>query len=117
MLSDICCLEFLLQTRILVNDTVLGPLGGSQWLHGSAAACVLLSLVTDPYSPWCNVGVYTKIEAETAILILFDVYDTCRLWALSPKMFERIRRLDIRAVLWNEGNSSDCTCLLDAIEG
>lgn len=47
----------------------------------------------------------------------FYVYETCRLWALSREILEGIRRLDLRAVLENEGNASEFRRRLHSIDG
>lgn len=38
-------------------------------------------------SPWWVVA-YTEMDAKTAVYILFEVYDSCRLRALSRDMIE-----------------------------
>lgn len=69
----------------------------------------------DPESPWWVV-VYTDRAGKVAALILFDVYDSCRFWALRKEIVRGIRRPHLKIVLGNAGNATDCFSLLDAIE-
>lgn len=55
--------------------------------------------------------------AKRATFILFDVYDICSLWALSLKMIEVIRHLDLRVVLGDGGNGQECRRMLDQLNG
>lgn len=68
-----------------------------------------------PTSPWWVCG-YTELAAKTAAFILFVVYDSCLLGALSREMIEGIRRLNFRSELGNSGNLSECRRLLAAIK-
>lgn len=54
--------------------------------------------------------------AKTAAFILFEVYDSCKLWALSKELTRGIRRLDSKIFLGNEGNVTECLSLIYAIE-
>lgn len=66
-------------------------------------------------SPWWIVT-YTKLAPKTAAFVLFDVYDSCRLWALSREMIQGILYLNLKTVLINVGNERECLTLIDAIE-
>lgn len=46
---------------------------------------------------------YSELVAKTAAFILFEVYDSCTLWALRKGMVRGITRLDLRTVLGNAG--------------
>lgn len=69
----------------------------------------------DPKSPWL-VWAYTELAAKTAAFILFEVYESCRVWALSRNMIQGIRRLDLKTILGNAGNANECLSLIDTIE-
>lgn len=45
-------------------------------------------------SPWLVVA-YTEMAAKTAAYILFNLYDSCRIWALSHDMSEGISRFNL----------------------
>lgn len=66
-------------------------------------------------SPWLVVA-YTELGAKTVVFILFEVYDSRRLWALSCEMIEGIRSLNLRSVLGNSGKDSEFCRLLDSTE-
>lgn len=78
--------------------------------------CYRMCELLDPDSLWWTVA-YTEMAANTGAFILLDVYDACRVWTLRREMLERIRRLDLPAVIGNEDSASECRRLLDAIEG
>lgn len=47
------------------------------------------------------------MAAKTTAYILLEVYDSCRLWALSWDMIEVIRSLILRQVISNYGKATD----------
>lgn len=65
----------------------------------------------DPDLPWW-VTTYTEFAAKVVAYIIFEFYDSCRLWALIRDMLEGIRRLNLETFL---GNAGKCLSLLDAI--
>ncbi len=67
-------------------------------------------------SPWFVVA-YTEQVAETAVWLLFEVYDSLRLWWVSPDTIRGIRALDLRVVLGNQANVDELESLLCVIEG
>ncbi len=67
-------------------------------------------------SPWFVVA-YTEQVAETAVWLLFEVYDSLRLWWVSPDTISRIRALDLRVVLGIQANVDELESLLCVIEG
>lgn len=69
----------------------------------------------DPGSPGC-VLVYTELVLKTAAYILYKLYDTCRIWLLSRKMIQGIRRFDQKTLLGNAANASEYLSLVDVIE-
>lgn len=71
--------------------------------------------LVDPDSSW-RVVAYTEFDAKTAAFIMFEVNDSCSLWALSRKMVRGIRRLHLKETPGNAGNVSECLVLLEAIE-
>lgn len=56
------------------------------------------------------------MAVKTAAYILFEMYDSCRLWKLSHNTIEGVRLLNLRQVLCKVRNAIECRCLLDAIE-
>lgn len=48
--------------------------------------------------------------------MLFNIYNSCCLWALSRDMIEVIRFLNLEPVLGNLGNARECPSIFDAIE-
>ena len=69
----------------------------------------------DQNSGWWVVA-YTEHIAKTAAFILFDVYDSLRLWALSPRTISFCRELDLVPVLGNDANVQEFHDLLRVIE-
>ena len=69
----------------------------------------------DPQSGWWVVA-YTEFAAKTAAFILFEVYDSYRLWALSGVMIANIRALDLPRVLGSRANADELERLLRVIE-
>lgn len=70
----------------------------------------------DPESPW-RFGSYTELAANTVVFILFDVFDSFRLWELSRDMIQGIRRLNSETILLNSCNARECLLLVEAIKG
>lgn len=70
--------------------------------------------LVDLAPPWWVVS-YNSLAAKTDPIILFDVYDCCRLCALSLEMIESIIQLNLRTVLWSSANVFECRRLLEAI--
>lgn len=68
----------------------------------------------DRWSP-CWVVAYTELSTKTAAFILFEFFDSCNLWALGKEIVPSIRRLDLRHVLRNASNVTECLSLLEAI--
>ena len=60
-------------------------------------------LIDDPNSGWWTV-VYTEFVARQAVFVLWDVYDSCRLWRLLPKVREFVFELNLSFVLGSRRN-------------
>lgn len=58
-----------------------------------------------PESPWLAVA-YTELAGKTFSFIVFEMYNSCRLSALSRDMIQEIRRLDLTSVLGCAGNAN-----------
>ena len=63
-------------------------------------------LIDDPNSGWWTV-VYTEFVARQAVFVLWDVYDSCRLWRLSPKVLEFVFDLNLSFVLGSRRNYAE----------
>ena len=72
-------------------------------------------LLRDPHSGFWTVF-YTEWAVKTAVFILWDVYDNCRLWYLQPTTIDHLKRLDLRVPLGGSDNSSEFRRLLAVIE-
>ena len=80
----------------------------------------MLSLVKgdlwgDPQSGWWFLF-YTEWAARVAAYVLWDAYDNCRLWALSPILIGFIRQLDLAQVLGSRSNADELIELITEIE-
>ena len=69
----------------------------------------------DPQSGYWVVA-YTEWVVKVAAFILFDVYDSYRLWALSPAMIEAIGQLNLDQALGNRENARELRRLVAVIE-
>ena len=72
-------------------------------------------LLLDPRSGYWRIA-YTECAACVAAYILFEMYDTYRLWALSPDLIRDIRALDLVRVLGSQRNADELRRLLTVIE-
>lgn len=63
----------------------------------------LMHELCDPESPWWVVA-YTELSAKKAAYILFEVYESCRLWKLSHEIIHGIRSPYLKTVLGNAVN-------------
>lgn len=59
---------------------------------------------------------YTEFSAGVAAFILFEEQASCRLWALSRDLIEKIGRLNLNTVLGKAGNSREGVSLFDTIK-
>ena len=73
------------------------------------------SVLRDRYSGWWVVA-YTELIAKTAAFVLFDTYDSLRLWSLSKRCIAFCRQLDLVPVLGNAENAREFMDLLNLIE-
>ncbi|MEM9094860.1 MAG: hypothetical protein AAGC62_07800, partial [Pseudomonadota bacterium] len=73
------------------------------------------SHLVDPSSGWWVVA-FTEHAAKTAAFILFEAYDNFKLWWLSSRLIEGIRRLPLAEILGNQANANELRRLLDVIE-
>ena len=64
----------------------------------------------------CWVVAYTEHVAEVAVWLLWEVYDSMRLWWVSPSVIRGIRALDLLLVLGCQANVDELHSLLDVIE-
>lgn len=64
----------------------------------------------------CWFDAYMERAAKTAVFFLFEAYDSCRLQALSSDIVEGIRRINLKIILGNDRNATECRRLLDALE-
>jgi len=69
----------------------------------------------DPQSGYWVVA-YTEWVVKVAAFVLFDVYDSYRLWALSPAMIEALGQLNLDQALGNRENARELRRLVAVIE-
>lgn len=72
-------------------------------------------LTNDPFSGYWVV-VYTEFIAKMAAYVLWDVYDTYRLWYMSPTARRYARELDLSSVLGSRANQEEFCRLMDVID-
>ncbi|CAN8076680.1 unnamed protein product [Agarophyton chilense] len=73
------------------------------------------SLVNDPFSGYWTV-VYTDFIAKMAVFLLWDAYDTFRVWYMSPTARKYARELNLSLVLGSNANHADFLHLVDLID-
>jgi len=71
-------------------------------------------MMRDPASPYWVAHV-TQYIVGIAVALVWDAYDTGRLWYCPPRVIDALRRLDLSLALGAEGNS-DLSRFLDKIE-
>lgn len=59
---------------------------------------------------------YTEFAAKTAEILLFEVYDSYRLWCISSDLIRNIRKLDLIRVLGSCANGEECERSLRVIK-
>ncbi|CAN8063272.1 unnamed protein product [Agarophyton chilense] len=73
------------------------------------------ALVKDPFSGYWTV-VYTEFIAKMAVFLLWDAYDTFRVWYMLPTARKYAKELDLSLVLGSRANHADFLHLLDLID-
>ncbi|CAN8067188.1 unnamed protein product [Agarophyton chilense] len=73
------------------------------------------ALVNDPFSGYWTV-VYTEFIANMAVFLLWDAYDTFRVWYMSPTARKYARELDLSLILGSRANHADFLHLVDLID-
>ena len=71
------------------------------------------ALMRRDYGYW--VVDFTEQACKVAAFILFDVYESLRLWWLSPTLIAAMRALDLSFVLGSQANAEELYRLLDVI--
>jgi len=59
---------------------------------------------------------FTEQACKVAAFLLFDVYDSLRLWWVSPTLIAAMRGLDLSFVLGSQANEDELYRLLDVVE-
>lgn len=72
-------------------------------------------MIDDPESGWW-VFAFTEWAVRVAVFLLQEVYDTYRVWAISPTLIGFIRKLDTSVPLGCGTNVEELRSLLDVIE-